>query len=274
MTNELTLGGTGEIELTADQLNQLIASEMQSDRESNAFQFLPTRIKMPSGSPPYAFASGDDFLKTFTGVIIVSQQARAYWPSKETQGLPPVCSSPDGLVGWLADSIDEEQVKIALAQNPVHPGLRAANAERGPYLCNRCPLAMWGTANGRGQACKSLRRLLIWVDGWAMPAILTLPPTSTKSFDEFASARTSKGKAYFACRVEFSLEQKQNGSGIKFAAVKMTKVDELSNADLAAVLSMRAQFTELVRSMEITAAEYETETGGKEGERQGNGVPF
>lgn len=151
-------------------------------------------------------------------------------------------------------------------------GLRTADAERGPYACNRCPLAQWGTASGRGQACKSLRRLLIWVDGWTMPAILTLPPTSTKAFDEFASARTSKGKAYFACRVEFSLEQKQNGNGIKFAAVKLTRIDELATADLSVVLSMRAQFTELVRSMEITAAEYETvEMKGKE---DGQDIPF
>lgn len=272
MTNELAILEPGEVALTEQQITEMIAAEMHSDQQSNAFQFLPTRIKMPSGSPPYAFASGDDFMKTFTSVIIVSQSARAYWPGKDTQGLPPVCSSPDGIVGWLADSIDEEQVKIALAQHPTHPGLRSTNAERGPYACNRCPLASWGTGNGRGQACKSLRRLLVWVDGWNMPAILTLPPTSTKAFDEFASARTSKGKAYFACRVEFSLEQKQNGSGIKFAAVKVTKIDELGNADLGVVLSMRNQFTDLIRSMEITAAEYETaEAGDRKG---GEEVPF
>lgn len=272
MTTELAPLTT---DLTESQIADMIAAEMQGDRESNAFQFLPTRIKMPSGSPPYVFSSGEDFMKTFTGVIIVSQIARAYWPGKETQGLPPVCSSPDGIVGWLADSIDEEQTRTAMLQNPMHPGLRTVNAERGPYMCDRCPLAAWGTGSGRGQACKSLRRLLLWVDGWAMPALLTLPPTSTRIFDDFASARQSKGKAYFACRVEFSLEPKQNGSGIKYASVKLTKVDDLGNADLGAVLSMRAKFIELVRSMEVTSAEYEvTGDGVREGESEGNPIPF
>lgn len=277
MTTELSTLNT-EIALTEQQIAEMIAAEMQSDRDANAFQFLPSRIKMPSGSPPYAFASGDDFMKTFTATIIVSQIARAYWPGKETQGLPPVCSSPDGMVGWLADSIDEEQSKVAIAQYPAHPGLRTVNAERGPYACNRCPLAAWGTGNGRGQACKSLRRLLLLVDGWSMPVILTLPPTSTRVFDDFASARQSKGKAYFACRIEFSLEEKKNASGIRYAAVKLTKLDELSNADLSVVLSMRVQFTELVRNMEITAAEYETvpvaeDTQSARSERP-NDVPF
>lgn len=259
MTTELSIIAPGATDLTTAELDALIAAELSADREAHAFEFTPTRIKMPSGAPPYRFSAGDEVTQEITGIIAVSQMARAYWPGKETLNLPPVCASPDSMTGWLADSIDEKQVSAAMTSAIIHPGLRSIDAERGPYHCQQCPLSAWGTGNGRGQACKSLRRLLILVEGWSLPAVLTLPPTSTKAFDEFASARSNKRQAYFSCRVRLTLEAKNNANMIKFAAIRIDKAGELDSAELATVLAVRSQYAELVRRMEITASEYNTE---------------
>ena len=81
-----------------------------------------------------------------------------------------------------------------------HPALDGLNVEEaaGPWGCAECPLNQWGSGNGRGKACKDLRRLIVLVEGWSMPAIMTLPPTSVKAFDTYASAQArTRGNAYF-----------------------------------------------------------------------------
>ncbi len=231
----------------------------QAETELTAFAFQPPKMRMPSGGVK-AFTTDDGTViqPGWTGIIAVSQMARAYWPSKETTGLPPLCASPDSLNGWLADEADKEQVKIALRQDTRHPALvDLDDTQRGPFTCDRCPLSGWGSGEGRGQACKALRRLLVIPTGWHMPAILTLPPTSVKVFDQYASARTrAPGQSYFTVLTRFDLDTRRNGAGTEYAVIKLSAAEPLDDAQIAAVLTLRTQYAELVRSLEITAAEY------------------
>lgn len=231
--------------------------ERGAHEERNAFDFLPTRIKMPSGGPKVFTLSDGDTLQPFTGVIAVSQKARAYWPDKETQGLPPLCSSPDGVGGWFNEQPDDSQIKAAKQAPYPHIALDYIYQDRGPHACERCPLSAWGSGEGRGQACKTLRRLLVLVDSWSMPALLTLPPTSVKVFDQYASGRASKGSAYFAVRSKFELEQKKTAQGITYSTVKLSYVEDLPDDQLGEVMAIRGRFADLVRSMDIVADEYE-----------------
>lgn len=256
MTTELTVVAPGVTDLTPTDMAALIEAELVADREANAFEFQPVRVKMPSGTPPYRFNAGDEAPTEITGIIVVGQVARAYWPGKDALNMPPVCSSPDGVRGWLADSIDPKQMDAAQVSGYVHPGLRSMDAERGPYQCDRCPLSAWGSGNGRGQACKSLRRLLILIDGWSMPAVLTLPPTSAGAFDTFASARASKKKGYFTCKVRLALNEKENANKVKFASIRIENPTELTLTEMGTVYALRQQYSELVRRMEITASDY------------------
>ncbi len=256
MTGELTIfGGNGT---ALSEVQQSILAEMKSEAERHAFEFSPTRIKLPAGGLMVFTTSDGDTLQPFTGVIAVAQMARAYWPTKTSSGAPPLCSSPDSMQGWLADAPPQEQVQEALRQVAVHPGIAYAEDYKGPFECSTCALSAWGTGSGRGQACKTLRRLLVLVEGWTAPAVLTLPPTSCKVFDTFASARASRGgRAYFSCKTRFELEKKTNGQGIAYSVIKLSAAGELTDQEQAAVLGIRARYAELVRTMEIEAAEYE-----------------
>ncbi|MCB0190219.1 MAG: hypothetical protein KDE31_38365, partial [Caldilineaceae bacterium] len=105
--------------------------------------------------------------------------------------------------------------------------------------------------------CKTLRRLLLLVDGWTTPAVMTLPPTSCKAWDLYASSRArTPGQAYFTVRTRFDLERKTNAGGTAYSVVKLTVGSSLTDEEAAAVLSIRAQYSELVRSLEIEAAEF------------------
>ena len=250
------------MELSETQIS--VVAEMQREEERRAFQYMPPRIKLPSGALDVFITGDGDTLKPgFEAVIAVSQMSRAYWPIKSANGLPPLCSSSDSNVGWLAVTPDKEQVRAALSARTRHIGLMNLDAgHTGPYACDRCPLSGWGSAldGGRGQACKALRRLLLLIDGWTTPAVMTLPPTSCKVWDLYASSRArTPGQSYFTVRTRFDLERKSNATGTQYSVIKLSVASTLSDAETAAVLGIRAQYADLVRQMEIEPAEYEFE---------------
>lgn len=248
-------------EITLSDTQAAVMAEMGREEERRAFQFMPPRIKLPSGGlDVFVAADGETLKPGFEAIVAVSQMARAYWPTKNASSVPPLCSSPDGATGWLNMSAEKEQVKAAVNTVIRHPGLMNLDAgHAGPFECDRCPLSGWGSAldGGRGQACKTLRRLLLLVDGWTTPAVMTLPPTSCKVWDLYASSRArTPGQAYFTVRTRFELERKTNAGGTAYSVVKVTAAAPLNDEETSAILAIRAQYSELVRSMEIDASEY------------------
>ena len=242
------------------ELEQAVLAELEADN-GGAYDYQPTRIKFPSGGMMAFSVDDSDTLKPpVKAIIAVSQKARAFWPAKDTAGQPPLCSSPDGVAGMFDTTSD--QVAAAAALSFRHPALDTLDPEQagGPWPCATCAMAQWGSGNGRGQACKSLRRLIVLVEGWTMPAIMTLPPTSIKAFDTYASAcARTRGGAYFTNWTRIELAQESNGAGIKFSVAKFNVEKPLSQAELAAVIDIRHQYAELVRSLNIVADDYATD---------------
>lgn len=257
MTNALAVlnGGTA---LTP--MQQAVLAEMEIDN-GGAYDYIPTRLKFPSGGMMAFSVDDTDTIKPpVKAIIAVSQKARAFWPAKDTAGQAPLCSSPDGLMGHFDAA--SEQVKDAATMAFRHPALATLDPEQaaGPWPCAGCPMAEWGSGKGRGQACKSLRRLIVLVEGWTMPAIMTLPPTSIKPFDMYASAcARTKGSAYFTNVTRIELSQETNGDGIKFSVAKFALERPLNETELQAVFEIRRQFAELVRSLSIGGDDYNTE---------------
>lgn len=255
MSNALTVISNNGAELSP--LQAAVLSELEADN-GGAYDYIPTRIKFPSGGM-MAFSVDDaDTLKPpVRAIIAVSQKARAFWPAKDTAGQPPLCASPDGVNGFFDAA--SEQVKAAAMMTVRHPALDTLDAQQasGPWACATCPMAQWGSGSGRGQACKALRRLIVLVDGWTMPAIMTLPPTSVKAFDVYASAcARTRGGAYFTNWTRIELVQEVNPVGIKFSVAKFTPDGPLSEAQLAAVIEVRHQYAELVRTLGIGGDDY------------------
>lgn len=258
MTNALTLLSNGKAELTP--LQEAILQEMEADA-GNAYDYVPTRIKFPSGGM-MAFSTNDgDIIKPpFTAIVAVAQKARAFWPDKDTQGLPPLCASPDGSHGMF-DTSAKEQVQAALGLPFQHPALSMLDPEaaKGPHACATCAMAQWGSGGGRSMACKSLRRLVLVVEGWSMPAIITLPPTSVKVWDSYASTRArDRGQAYFTCWTKFDLDPATSNAGIKYGILKASVAKPLTEEETRAVIDIRRQYSDLVRSLGIDADDYAT----------------
>lgn len=246
-------------------LQEAILAEMES--EQNAFDYIPTRIKFPSGDVKTFVTNDGDMLKPpFIAIIAVAQKARVFWPGKDTSGQPPLCSSPDGVQGVF--NLEQDglayDASLLTVQHPAlaHQGV----AMRGPWACAECPLAQWGSGGGRGQSCKSLRRLIVLVEGWSMPAIMTVPPTSTKIFDLYASAvARERGCAYFTIRTRFGLDQAVSNSGVKYSVLKLERGQKLNADEIGAVIEIRQQYAALVRTLGIDAGDYQGAGDGQPG---------
>ncbi len=267
MTTALTMLGRNKTELTPAE--QAVLAEL--DQDHNAYDYVPTRIKFPSGGM-MAFSIDDtDTLKPpVRAIVAVSQKSRAWWPDKDTQGKPPMCQSPDGVGGIFNSDAD---FTAALNFPIQHPGLEPNSGSLFP--CDKCPLAQWGSGMGKGQACKALRRLIVLVDGWTMPAIMTLPPTSVKAFDQYASARArERGAAYFTAWTRIELTQNTNEAGIKYSVAKFTVDGPLSAAELTTVIGIRHQYADLVRNLGIEGDDYTGEGGNGHSSHADEDTPF
>lgn len=261
MTNALATLQKGELELS--ELEKLILEE--SAVEQDAYDPIPTRIKIsPGGINVFSTNDGETF-KSLTGIIAISQKARAYWPEQGT-GSPPLCSSPDGTHGYINGEVTDAQYRAAITAKNPHPVIKLMDSNKvipEHFDCATCPLSQWGSAHQGGKeskaiACKSLRRLVVIKDGWAQPALFTLPPTSIKSFDGYASALAREKGAYWATRTKVTLEKQSSNNGEPYSIATFAVESPLSDkSELMAVIEIRRQFAELVRAMPIDGNEYE-----------------
>ena len=273
MSNALQVLNPGQ-KLT--ELELMILEEMEG--EENSFDLIPTKVKIGSGGINQFVTSADETLKEFTGVVAVSQKARAYWPTSDSKEMPPICTSADGVRGNFVAEPSAEQLFAGETAKVMHPGIKALQQGYdavATYPCASCPLSQWNSSEkGKGQACKSMRRLVVLIDGWTAPALLTLPPTSVKVWDVYASALQNKKSSYFAVKTTFTLEKMKSASGDPYSILKATPAGPLDKAQLTAVLEIRKEYAEFVRGMAIDSEEYDTtprESGN--GDDEAN-IPF
>lgn len=261
MTNAIVALQKGDIELS--DVETMIMEE--AARDETAFDPIPTKIVIAPGGINVFSTSDGETLNTLSGIIAISQKARAYWPDKGT-GSPPLCSSRDGLFGTLAPEYTNEQLQAAANARIPHPALPRIDAGAdlpARFECMSCPMAQWGSAYQSGkaskaQACKSLRRLVLVLDGWTQPALFTLPPTSLRNFDTYASGLQRRRSAYFAVRTEIGLEKQTSGTGEPYSIATFKMVEELQDKQqLAAVIALRDEYKELVAQMDISPDEYD-----------------
>lgn len=276
MTNALQVLNPGQ-KLT--ELELMIMEEVGS--EDSSFDLIPTKVKIGSGGINQFVTSADETFKEFAGVVAVSQKARAYWPASDNKDMPPLCTSADGVRGNFQVDPTDDQMFVGTKQKVVHPGVKAIDEGKQPqatYACATCPLAQWNSSEkGKGQACKSMRRLVVLIDGWTAPALLTLPPTSVKVWDTYASALQNKKSAYFAVKTAFSLEKMKSAGGDTYSVVKATAAGALDKAQLEAVLQIRKEYSDFVRNMAVDNDEYDAAPVGDVNgvaDDEGNPIPF
>jgi hypothetical protein len=162
--------------------------------------------------------------------------------------------------------VTDAQYRAAITARNPHPVIRLMDANKvipSYFDCAACPLSQWGSAHQNGKeskavACKSLRRLVVLKDGWAQPALFTLPPTSIKILDGYCSGLAREKSAYFAVRTKFTLEAQKSNNGEPYSVISLFAESPLQDkAEIMAVIEIRRQFAELVRGMPIDGNEYE-----------------
>ena len=83
-----------------------------------------------------------------------------------------------------------------------------------------------------------MRRLYILVEGCSVPIVLTLPPTSIKGWETYRANLAVERQIPLDVLTEFSITQKQNGTGIKYSAVKFKALGVLGNDNRSQVKAL------------------------------------
>lgn len=277
MTTAITKLQTG---IQLSDLELMIMAE--AEQEQNAFDMIPTRIKIAPGGINNFVTDGKDVFSEIIGIVAVSQKARGYWSGKGREVLSPLCSSPDGVHGIYALAPTKKQLQDAVSHRTVHPAIRLYDEQRefpDFFDCASCPLNQWGSADeGNGKACKEMRRLVLLVNGWVAPALLTLPPTSIRTWDTFCSGLKNKRSAYFAVRVKLSLSEADSRTGDPYSVLSVSLDGALTQDEVQAVMDLRRQYAEYVRDLPVEASDYATADAQtidpETGEIKATDIPF
>lgn len=179
----------------SENFGNIMAEEMEG------LQFNFDRVKIPSGGGiafevPTDNPDEPDMTKEILGVIVDHHPINAYWQNKyEGQNSPPDCSSLDGKFGT---------------------GILGGS-------CKTCKLNQFGTSeDGKGKVCKNMHRVYLLRSGDLFPILLTLPPTSIKSFSEFLKRIISKGLKSYKVVTKVTLKKVQNSTGIAYSQAQFS----------------------------------------------------
>ena len=196
------------------------------------------RVKIPSGGGLAFEIPGDDLdnpelAKEIIGVIVDQHPVNAYWAVKYSgENNPPDCSSMNGKEG-----VDQD-------------------GNRRP--CNSCPYNEWGSdEDGRGKACKNMRRIYILPEGEMFPLLLTLPPTSLKNFSNYLAKRViAKGRRSHNVLTKISLKKAVNAGGITYSQATFTLAGVLSDEDARKIEEYAKGIKVVTRKLQVMADEF------------------
>lgn len=234
----------------SNDLAEAIAEEM--DGLSIEFD----RVKIPSGGGLAFEIPGDDpdspeLAKEIVGVIVDQHPVNAYWAVRYSgENNPPDCSSMDGKVGITKDGQQRD--------------------------CATCPHNQWGSdEDGRGKACKNMRRIYILPEGQMFPLLLTLPPTSLKNFSNYLAKRViAKGRRSHNVLTKVSLKKATNSSGITYSQATFALAGILSVEDAKKIEEYARGIKAVTRKLQVMADEYVPAEGTETSEEDWNTLPF
>lgn len=213
-----------------------------SDLDDGTTGIMARHIKVPSGGGKAFEIEGDteddtEVVKEVQGVIIFTHRMNAYWPSSFGQGeagtnTPPECSSMDAKKGY--------------------------NYKTGKTTdCDTCPFNQFGEG---GKPCKNLRRIYLMRNGSPNVYLLSVPPTSMKDVSRGLARIMGNGKVpYTKMVVSFKLVPATSKGGINYSKIAISKVGDLTPEQGKQVSEIRKQVKEQYESVQITAADYNTE---------------
>jgi hypothetical protein len=193
------------------------------------------RIVMPSGKT-HAWTvpgiEGDEFVESFSGIIIAQKKARSYWKDAYSGGgEPPNCNSKDGRTG-VGD-----------------PG----------GLCTDCYLSKWD--NDIPPLCTDQRILFILFPESILPYMLVVPPTSIPILRKYNLRLFGLGVKHYGVKTRFSLTPAENPGGIIYSKMKLEIEEQLTPEELLSVKVFNENIQDLILDTQAAPVINEREEG-------------
>ena len=221
-------------ELTDEQKQELVVILQEEMKLSGqGVELRPVTIRINKDACKF-MDPFDNVINELKGVIVYKHKARGYWAKGD--GNIPECSSKDGARGTITETQEERR-------------------------CSACKYNEWGTAkddtgiNTKGKACKEMRRLFIELDDYELPIMVTLPPTSINSLDNYISARMTKGIPDIFKETIITL-RKEESHGFKYAVAEFSIGDNVAPAKIYELKNKRNLIKQAAEAEEITQEDY------------------
>lgn len=207
------------------------------------------RIKIAAGGVNMfqVFEPGDDeptAVQSVEGVIMLSHKSNGLWLKAfgSGDGKQPDCSSMDGVTGTqtgTGECVD----------------------------CASCPYNAFGSARsgeGRGKACKNMRRLYIMRRGDVFPMVLTLPPTALSAYDSYRTKVMLGRKKMAAVMTKITLKSASNKDGVSYSTPIFEAVGVLNGAEAEAMRQYSDALNNSALRMGVTADDAPTDVTSAE----------
>lgn len=243
---ELTaLTGNLPVGVTEEDLRKSFEEDRQ-DTMDGVIPYLPQIKILPGGGCQFEMPpdeTGENkTVSEIVGVIGDHHNCNAFWekPFSETGGgVSPDCSSLDGVSGTESDG--------ALIG------------------CLSCPRNQFGSGrDGKGKACKNMKRIHLFLDDEMVPYRLTLSATSIKTADRFfttIAGLAKKGISMRTNKVKVTLEKTQNADGIPYSLIKFALAEPIEMERYWAIKEFIKNYRSQIRGQEIVKPESTDENG-------------
>lgn len=252
--NEVAVKESFELITMTGEMAEAYAEEMEG-LGSIPFE----KVKIPSGGGLAFELPGEneeDLITSpeLTGVILYHHPINAYWAEKFAGGNEkPDCSSFDGKRGVVRETGEIRE-------------------------CSECPYNQFGS-DGKGKACKNLRRCYILREANPVPVILALPPTSLRYIREYIGRRILlKGLRSYDVVTKITLKKEKSEGGITYSRAAFACVGALTPEQRQSVKAMAENIKKSAASVqEIDEEDYaapvpSTDSDGFQ--EVGNELPF
>lgn len=208
---------------------EFLLAEMKTTTEGLPITFPVVRYPT-SGSSFWEVptAAGEpEALKLLEGVVVFKQMVRVYYPfGQAVAKQPPTCASLD----------------------MVRPSTDIAEPQDGGKGCAACRWAQWGSARNqdgtpsRGQACKQRLRVFLLRPNEEIPTLLSLPPSSLKTFGQYALQLRQSKASLVAVTTVFGLADATSNNGTPFKSITLKVGRRLRYEEMKQAAEIRAAF--------------------------------
>jgi len=161
-------------------------------------------------------------------VLAVRGRQKAWWPTPMEEGgggVPPSCSSTDGVHGRGVNSLD-------------------AAAEDGTHACADCAWNKFGSARngGKGKDCKDHALLFCFQQGSRIPSLLVVPATSLKALQGYILKLIDAGKRLETVVTRLGLQKAQSQGGITYTTLDLGWSSDLDAEAAAQMVDVSKEF--------------------------------